>query len=120
MPKRWGRAAGAGLAVLVCLAAPARAEDSDTPFRQPLRKLGRGVANMLTAPLEIIRTHALVSDREGGLAGTTVGLAQGLSRAVFREAAGVIDVLTFYMGAPNHYAPLITPEFVFAHGDWAE
>ena len=85
-----------------------------------LRKLGRGLANVLTFPLEIIRTPELVSRREGYLAGATIGLAQGVWRAGVRGATGLYEVVTFYSDAPNGYQPIMKPEFVWENGHWTE
>ena len=82
------------------------------------RKLGRGAANMLTAPLELARKPFLVGETDGGLAAMTVGLAQGVVAAIIREGAGIIDVVTFPVPFPNHFRPLIMPEFLYANGDW--
>lgn len=83
------------------------------------RKLGRGLANVVTAPLELIREPYLVSERDGGVAGLTVGMARGLGAVVLREVAGVIETATFYVPLPRDFQPLLQPEFVYAHGDWS-
>jgi len=83
------------------------------------RKFGRGVTNIATGPLELIRTPYLVSEQDGGLAGLTVGLAQGVKAMVVRELAGVYETTTFFLPIPRDFRPLVQPEFVYAHGDWA-
>lgn len=84
------------------------------------RKLGRGAANFFTSPLELIREPYLVGQRDGGFASLTVGIARGVVSGVIRAGAGAIEVLTFYMSYPNtDYKPLVEPEFVFQHSDWA-
>ena len=85
-----------------------------------LRKLGRGIANIVTCPLELIRTPELVGRKDGYVAALSVGIAQGAWRTVVRGVAGVWDVVTFYAAIPEGFKPLVTPEFVYAHGDWAE
>jgi len=85
-----------------------------------LRKLGRGIANVGTAPLELIRTPELVSRQDGYLAGMSVGLIQGAWRTIQRIGVGVFEVATFPLEVPQDFQPLIMPEFVFAHGKWAE
>lgn len=82
------------------------------------RKLGRGVANVVTAPLELIRKPYLVGEEEGGFAGITVGLAQGVKAMAMRELAGLYEVATFCLPIPKEFQPLVYPEFVYAHGDW--
>lgn len=83
------------------------------------RKLGRGAANVVTAPLELIRNPYLVSERDGGLAGITVGLVHGVKDLVVRAVAGVYEVATFMLPVPKGFRPLVSPEFIYAHGDWA-
>jgi putative exosortase-associated protein (TIGR04073 family) len=78
------------------------------------------VANLLTCPGEIIRTVDIVSHRDGVVAGSTVGLLQGVWRTLLRAGAGVAEVLTFFVEVPKGYRPLIEPEYVFAHGAWQE
>jgi putative exosortase-associated protein (TIGR04073 family) len=85
-----------------------------------VRKLGRGLANVVTAPLELIREPYLVSARDGGPAGLTVGVVRGLGAAVLRELTGGIEVVTFFVPFPKKdFEPLFKPEFVYAHGDWS-
>ncbi len=103
----WSGTAGAGIS-------PSRY------LYQSLRKGGRGLANALTAPLELIREPYLVSEEDGGLAGVTVGIARGLGSALIREGAGLIELGTFCLPFPNkEFQPLVKPEFVYAHGDWS-
>ncbi len=85
-----------------------------------LRKLGRGIANVFTSPLEIPRTATLVGEKEGFWAGSSVGLVQGLWRTVSRAAVGVFEVVTFYAEIPKDYQPIMKPEFVWANGNWVE
>jgi putative exosortase-associated protein (TIGR04073 family) len=77
-----------------------------------LRKLGRGVANVVTCPVELLRTSEQVGRRDGYLAALTVGLLQGTWRTVLRGAVGLFEVATFYKETPNNFTPLIRPEFV--------
>ncbi len=85
-----------------------------------LHKLGRGIANIATCPGELIRTPELVGRKDGYLAAMTVGILQGAWRTILRGVTGVFEVATFYAEIPKDYAPLMKPEFVFAHGDWVE
>ena len=82
------------------------------------RKLGRGLANVVTAPLELVRTPTLVAQSEGGLVAGTVGLVQGFWAALVRELAGIVEVATFFVPVPKDFQPLVRPEFIYAHGDW--
>jgi putative exosortase-associated protein (TIGR04073 family) len=83
-----------------------------------LRKLGRGIANVVTCPVELPRTVEKVALRDGWVAGTTVGGLQGAARMVLRAGAGVFEVLTFPVEATPGNPPLIKPEFVFGNDSW--
>ena len=84
-----------------------------------LRKLGRGIANVATCPLELPRTIEVVERREGWGAGLTVGILQGIWRTLLRGTAGIYEVVTFYAEAPEGFKPIITPEFVFGVPTWS-
>ena len=116
---------GAGM-VIVAVAAmvvglPHLAHADEAYRNGASRKLGRGLANMLSAPLEVLREPYLVGTKEGGIAGMTVGLIRGIGSALIREGAGITEVLTCYMPVPvPDFQPLVKPEFIFANGNWAE
>lgn len=95
-------------------------EGESTYVNGALHKLGRGIANIATCPAELIRTPELVGRRDGYVAALSTGIVQGVFRTVVRGVAGVWEVLTFYAEIPPGFRPLITPEFVYAHGDWVE
>ncbi len=83
------------------------------------RKLGRGVANVFSAPLELFRKPALVGERDGGVSKYSVGIVQGISALVIRAGAGVVEIVTFPLPIPDtRFQPLVRPEFVYAHGEW--
>ena len=102
---------------------PRPAADEDQPpqtyAKGITRKLGRGIANVATGPLELIRVPYLTGQREGGVAGLSVGVVQGAWSFVVRELAGLVEVTTFLVPIPRDFQPLVWPEFVYANGDWA-
>ena len=110
-----------GVIALAAVATPAWADAERSPsyVEGSLLKLGRGAANMVTAPAELLRTIDRVSRRDGNLAAFTVGVTQGVGRSLLRELAGIVEVGTFCVEVPKGFAPIIRPEFVWAHGDWA-
>ena len=60
---------------------PVRAAETSPSYADgALGKLGRGVANVLTCPLELIRTPTLVAREHGTIAGLTIGLVKGLDK----------------------------------------
>lgn len=110
-----------GLVLAVAVAAPALAQEAEEPYLYgALRKLGRGATNIITSPLELMRTHELTVQKEGYLAGMSVGVVHGALRTVLRAAAGVIEIATFPLEIPEGFAPIMKPEYVFVEGAWTE
>ncbi len=109
------------LAVMVLgMATTARAqEEPSSRVIKSLRKLGRGMANLATAPAELIRTPELVGRRDGYVAAMSVGLVHGLCRVFLRGLTGAFEVATFAVEIPRDYQPLMKPEFVWEHGNWS-
>jgi putative exosortase-associated protein (TIGR04073 family) len=118
MNRRKGMAAVVGLALLLGAAAAAAEEGTSRKTEGSLRKLGRGLANIVTCPAELFETPQRVAAREGWLAGGTVGVLQGAWRTLLRGLIGVFEVGTFYAEIPEGYGPLIRPEFAFGHETW--
>ena len=114
-----GRLVLAAMLVL-SLAGSAQAAEGSAYVDGMLRKLGRGIANIATSPGELLRTPAVVSQKDGNLAGATIGIVQGAWRTVLRALTGVFEVVTFYAEVPANFEPLMQPEFVWHHGNWAE
>ena len=83
------------------------------------RKLGRGICNVATGPLELIREPSLVNQQDGGLAGATIGIVQGIWATVAREVVGAYEIATFFLPIPRGFRPIATPEFVYANGNWS-
>ncbi len=78
------------------------------------QKLGRGLLNIISSPVEIARSIQIGSREENLAYGWTIGLLKGFGNGAVRFGAGVIDVVTFPFEFPTEYkAPLIEPEFVW-------
>ena len=122
MGTRDQRVGGLAVALLVLSMATQvwAAEASPTHMSRSIGKLGRGIANIATCPLELVRTPALVGRQDGSIAAMTVGLLQGVWRTLVRGTAGVFEVVTFYAEIPKDFQPIVKPEFVWVHGNWAE
>jgi putative exosortase-associated protein (TIGR04073 family) len=111
------------LGLLLAVAAPSAgaATEARTPYIDGmLRKLGRGVTNIVTCPAELLRQPELVGRRDGYLAAMSVGLLQGAWRTLQRGVVGAFEVVTFPVEVPKDFAPLMRPEYVFGHGNWME
>ena len=97
------------VAGLTFCAAPAKADQEGGP----LRKLGRGAANVATGWLELPGQIARATEQSGAFAGASVGLARGLVFGVGRTLVGALEVVSFPLPNPTTgYRPIIEPEFV--------
>jgi len=81
--------------------------------QEPMRKLGRGLANTLTGVVEIPKKVFTISRDDNVLLGLTWGLIKGTAVGLLRTAVGVYETVTFPIPAPADYEPMINPEFVF-------
>ena len=95
---------------LLPLAASAEVEDAPTG-QNALRKLARGIANVLFGVVEVPNQITKVSSNQGGGAGVTYGVGKGVVRWVEREFVGVYDIVTFPVPVPKGYKPVMKPEF---------
>jgi len=89
-----------------------RAETEEPPRGQnAVRKLGRGVANILFGVVEVPNQVTKATSEHGGAGGVTYGVGKGIVRWFARELAGVYDVVTFPVPLPHGYKPVMKPEF---------
>ncbi len=80
----------------------------------PLKKLGRGISNILTCPFEIPnRIHKAY--KSSGFCGViTRGIMEGCIMMGYRGLAGIDETVTFYKSGSEDYEPIISdPEFFF-------
>jgi putative exosortase-associated protein (TIGR04073 family) len=78
----------------------------------PAEKLGRGLSNILTFPLEIPQQISRVNDSKGPFAAGTVGVLKGIGWAVSRACIGVYEAATFAIPCPKDYQPILNdPEY---------
>ncbi len=79
------------------------------------RKFGRGVANVVTAPIELFNqplNYLCRTERSGFIPNATalvVGVPAGVGWVIYRALAGAFDIVTF---AVPPFRPVIHPEFV--------
>lgn len=118
----WGMAVCAVVLVGGVASAAAMDETQGGPsyVSGSLGKLGRGIANVATCPIELPRTIEKVTLKDGYVAGATVGILQGAWRTVLRGLVGVFEVITFPAEVPEGFKPLIRPEFAFGGDVWAQ
>ncbi len=60
-----------------------------------IRKLGRGISNILYGATELPARVIRVNDRAGNNAAGGSGIVEGVERSVVRVAYGIFEVLTF-------------------------
>lgn len=82
--------------------------------QDPAKKLGRGLANILTGWVELPKNIYETSVEENVLSGLTMGLAKGVGMTIVRTGAGVYETVTFPFPIPEDYKPVLEPEFVFS------
>ena len=76
------------------------------------KKLGRGVANILTGWIELPKNIYDTSVEENAFSGITMGLARGVGMTVVRTGAGVYEAVTFPFPLPEGYEPIVEPEYL--------
>ena len=81
--------------------------------QDPMRKLGRGLANTVTGIVEIPKKVILISKNDNPVLGLTWGWVKGAAVGLLRTATGLYEIVTFPIPAPADYEPMIEPEFVF-------
>ena len=97
------------LAVAAFTVIPANNARCDDDY---LKKLGRGIANVVTCPYEISNQVTKSYQEDGQWAGFTVGVVKGLVMMPVRAAVGVYEIATFFVPIPKNYKPiLVDPEF---------
>ena len=77
-------------------------------------KLFRGIANLTTGWMEIIKQSSLTYQESGAGAGLTWGIVKGVGYAISRTSAGAFELITFPMPVPEGYVPLMQPEYVLS------
>jgi len=82
--------------------------------QDPVKKLGRGLANILTGWVELPKNIYDTSVEENVLSGLTMGLAKGVGMTIVRTGAGVYETVTFPFPIPEDYQPVLEPEYVFS------
>lgn len=79
----------------------------------PITKLSRGLTNMIFCPAEIGTNIEKMGQKYNYIRGTVPGIFVGAYYTVLPGASGIYDVVTFLLPMPDHYGPIMTPEFAF-------
>jgi putative exosortase-associated protein (TIGR04073 family) len=103
-PKRPSNALSGGrltlvfvFSVILSAGTPVSADIQDPPMNDqgPIRKLSRGLANLLGGSTEVFVTLSARNAGEGNSAAAYHGLVDGVWRTLVRMGAGFYDVVTF-------------------------
>jgi len=85
-----------------------------SPFFDATKKLGRGIINMGTAPIELIKQPIVEAEKGESvgefLTNLTYGVIAGVAWTFYRELDGVYEVTTFYLPSLE---PAINPPYIF-------
>ncbi len=110
---RWTLALATLIVAMAAAAPMADAAIDRYGGQNPIRKLGRGLANTFTSIVEVPVTISQISAQEGPIAGFTLGTLYGAGSAVTRTVVGIAEVLTFPFPLPDiGYGPILLPEFL--------
>lgn len=83
-------------------------------YDQAYNKLGRGLTNIVTGPLEFGEAIELGVAESGFYKGVCYGAIKGVVKSVARVLAGVYEVVSCPIEYPADFQPVIEPEFIFA------
>lgn len=101
----------------------ARADIQDPPMiRQgPVRKLGRGLANMTSGVTEVFASFEQVNTSDGNAAQGSYGIVRGITRTLVRFGVGVYEVVTFpFPTMKGSYDPVLKRPIPWVHGGYEE
>ena len=100
------------LFIFISLATPAYCDTA-------IKKLGRGVCNVITCPFEILEQIQNVNNSDGPMAAATYGVLKGIAMTIVRAGVGTYEVATFIIPFPKDYQPILKdPEFFFEEMNW--
>ncbi|MDP3142928.1 MAG: exosortase system-associated protein, TIGR04073 family [Candidatus Omnitrophota bacterium] len=80
--------------------------------QDPIKKLGRGIANLTMGWFTLFSTIEDTGKSDGVYAAVTYGILKGLAKAIQRTAVGAYETISFPIPCPKGYKPILTkPEF---------
>ncbi|MFH1360492.1 MAG: exosortase system-associated protein, TIGR04073 family [Candidatus Omnitrophota bacterium] len=85
--------------------------------KDPGEKLARGVANVISCPLEIpkqidVEWKAAKDSNQNVGAGIAAGLIKGMAFTVARLGSGIWDIFSFPFQVPENFEPVMKPDYV--------
>ena len=110
-------------ALLFGFATLSLADIQDPPSNDygPMRKLGRGISNVLFGWSEIPVTIAKINQDEGNSAAGGYGVVRGVGRGFMRLQAGIFEILTFPIPLiRGTYYPVLESDIPWIHAGYQE
>lgn len=99
-------------AIVVCIVSLAVLSLATDGYCQgPIRKLGRGLANIVACPLEIPKNIRDTYKDKGPIDAIALGIPKGVAMTALRLVMGIIETATFPVPIPENYEPALNPEF---------
>ena len=93
------------LAALTFIAPVAHAGHTGNYATNAADKLAHGVANIATGWAEVPKNIMIVGQKDGIVAGATVGVFTGMMQALGRTAYGIMDTATFLIPTASSVKP---------------
>ena len=100
----------AALTVLLIAASSSQAAEIENAGT-PLRKLQRGFLNIALSPIDISNELSKEVRNDTFPPSWVAGLGRGMVYTVGRALVGVYEIVTFPIPCPEHYKPVLLPEF---------
>ncbi len=82
-----------------------------------LKKLGRGLANVVTSVFELPKSMQESFYDDGPIGAVTYGVLDGVYKFLVRTVVGVYEIATFPIPLPADYEHIVEPEFLFSADD---
>lgn len=85
-----------------------------SPFFDAMKKMGRGITNIVTGPIELFKQPLVEADKADSVGefvtGFTYGIFAGVAWMFYRDLDGIYELTTFYLPS---LGPVINPEYIF-------
>ncbi len=108
------------LVLLLASTSPALAQEVQKPesvIEKMAFKFTRGIANLVTSPVEIPK-QSYLTVRDRGPIGYLIGPLKGIGMTTYRAVIGGVETIFFMVPQPGYYDPMVDPDYVW--NGWEE
>ncbi len=108
------------LVLLLASTSPALAQEVQKPesvIEKMVFKFTRGIANLVTSPVEIPK-QSYLTVRDRGPIGYLIGPLKGIGMTTYRAVIGGVETIFFMVPQPGYYDPMVDPDYVW--NGWEE